>query len=262
MSLSPEEVSLLEKIYKIGRQIETNFDNPVHKSKEISLFKNLILELKNHPNPHIQKLASIESHLTENMTLRHFLNFLIPIERMLNKSIKDNDFLITETDHTNKSIQRFPISIVLEDIRSAFNVGSIFRSSDGLGVSHLYLAGYTPTPENAQVQKTSLGSHEKVPWSYHPDCIALIKSLKNTGHSLVALETSPKAATVFNSVSLPNSVFILGNERFGLSTEALQCCDKLIQLPMYGFKNSYNVSVAASLIIYDWILKWNSRSNL
>ena len=141
----------------------------------------------------------------------------------------------------------------MDNIRSAWNVGSIFRSADGFGFVHAYLCGITPTPEVEAVRKTSLGAEDSVPWSYHKDSVKLVKGLKKEGFRILALEEDERARGMLKDEGgrmNGNSVLILGSEVTGVDPELLDLCDEILYIPMRGEKKSFNVAMAFSIAAY------------
>ncbi len=141
-------------------------------------------------------------------------------------------------------------ALLLDNIRSAWNVGSIFRTADGLGFSHAYLCGITPTPDNEAVTKTALGAEDSVPWSYHKDAVRLAKGLKKEGWRILGLEETAgaKALTEIKPASAEvNSLLIVGNEITGIDPELLELCEDVYRIPMHGGKKSLNVAIAFSI---------------
>lgn len=145
-------------------------------------------------------------------------------------------------------------AVLLDNIRSGLNVGSIFRTADGFGFRHLYLCGITPTPENEGVTKTSLGAEDAVPWSYHKDAVKLAKGLRKEGWDIIALEDDPRAISIkttgSNLQSGRNTVLIVGNEVSGVDPGLLDLCDQILYIPMFGEKKSFNVAVAFGIAAY------------
>jgi len=136
-------------------------------------------------------------------------------------------------------------AVLLDNIRSAWNVGSILRSADGFGFSHAYLCGITPTPELDAVRKTALGADEYVTWSHHKDAVKLVKGLKKEGWKIFALEEHERAQPVGQIANLVNdTVLIVGSEVTGVDPELLDLADKIFYIPMRGQKRSFNVAVA------------------
>jgi len=143
------------------------------------------------------------------------------------------------------------IYLILYNIRSAYNVGSIFRTADAAGVSKIYLCGYTPTPENNKVLKTSLGAEKSVAWEKKTQTLRLVKELKLKGVSVVALEQdkNSKDYHVFKS-KFPLAI-IVGHERQGVSKNILEKSEAIYHIPMRGKKESLNVSVAVGIFLYS-----------
>jgi len=145
-------------------------------------------------------------------------------------------------------------AVLLDNIRSAWNVGSILRSADGFGFSHAFLCGITPTPVNETVQKTSLGAEESVAWSYHKDALKLVKGLKSEGWRISALEEDQRAIEITDrataQASARREVLIVGNEVTGVDPELLDQCDRIYYIPMHGQKRSFNVAIAFGIAAY------------
>jgi tRNA G18 (ribose-2'-O)-methylase SpoU len=147
--------------------------------------------------------------------------------------------------------------ILLDNIRSIWNVGSIFRTADGLGIKKLYLCGITPTPENETIRKTSLGAEKHVAWEYSRNALKTAKTLSGEGCVLVALEQDPRAVPI-SKFTIPYSqtpILILGNEVTGVDPELLDLSDHIVQIPMHGQKSSFNVEVAFAIAAYTLISK-------
>jgi tRNA G18 (ribose-2'-O)-methylase SpoU len=153
---------------------------------------------------------------------------------------------------TLDSVEKLPVVVVLNSIRSAYNVGSIFRTSDGAMIEKLYLCGYTPYPPQKEVLKTALGAHESVGWEHADDPAELILKLKKQGFKIVALEQTNKSFPHYN---VPPDDFpiclIVGNEITGVSQDLIDLCDYSIEIPQYGIKQSLNVAVAYGITIFE-----------
>ncbi|MGB7876179.1 MAG: RNA methyltransferase [Anaerolineales bacterium] len=141
---------------------------------------------------------------------------------------------------------------MLDNVRSAWNVGAIFRTADGLGVRSLYLCGNTPTPDNESVRKTALGAEETVTWKYSRNVLEITKELHNDGHTLVALEQNEYAKPIGMYPVLPRQqvALIVGNEITGVDPQLLDLCDHILYIPMHGKKRSLNVEVAFAIAVY------------
>lgn len=147
--------------------------------------------------------------------------------------------------------------VILPNIRSVFNVGGIFRTSDAVGVSHIYLCGYTPTPldrfgrKRKDFSKCALGAEETVPWSSHDNAVDVIEELKSKGYQIVAIEQSDLSHP-YNQIPYAEKVaLIFGNEVDGVDQLLLKEADIIAELPMLGKKESLNVGVTAGIVLYE-----------
>jgi 23S rRNA (guanosine2251-2'-O)-methyltransferase len=235
----------LKLAYELMLKMEKAHPDHGFQEKDLRELTSLLGQFGNH------KVALIPHHLSLDMSLRHFLNFIVPIERLLSKSLSDEQFLVTKEDRQVSS-QKFPLSFILENIRSAFNVGSIFRLADCLNVEHIYLVGYTPTPESDAVKKTSMGTTGNTPWSTFDKLEDVAAHLENKQVQIFALETAVNS-TSLHEAKLPLSMaYLVGNERFGLEESALKKCQDIISIPTFGSKNSLNVASALSIAAFEW----------
>lgn len=157
------------------------------------------------------------------------------------------------------SVKKLPVTVILNSIRSSYNVGSIFRTSDGAMIEELILCGYTPHPPidsentgNKDVLKTALGSTQSVKWRYIKNPIDAIKEFKEKGIKICALELTENSKP-YSDVSLYEFplCLVVGNEITGVSQEVLDLCDYSIEIPQYGIKQSLNVAVAYGIAIYE-----------
>jgi len=150
-----------------------------------------------------------------------------------------------------------PLEVLLDNVRSLRNVGSMFRTADGAGVSHMHLCGFTPTPEHPQMAKTALGAEASVPWTLHRDGAAAAAWLQSSGRRLWALEGGPRshALGVDDAAAAREGapvVLVLGHEVSGVDPRILERCERVLRLPMLGIKGSLNVSVAFGIAVY-WL---------
>jgi len=144
-------------------------------------------------------------------------------------------------------------AVLLDNIRSAWNVGSILRTADGFGFGHAYLCGITPTPEVDAVRKTALGAEEYVTWSQHKDTVKLVTGLKLEGWKIAVLEEDQRAISIsqFTDLQISNPVvLVLGSEVTGADPELLDLADHILYIPMRGQKRSFNVANAFSIAAY------------
>jgi len=142
--------------------------------------------------------------------------------------------------------------VLLDNIRSAWNVGSILRSADGFGFTHAHLCGITPTPDLDAVRKTALGAEEFVTWSYHHDSVNLVLELKKEGWTILALEDDQRAIAVSKGrrIKAEKTALIVGSEITGVDPELLDLADHILYIPMRGQKRSFNVANAFSIAAY------------
>ena len=155
-----------------------------------------------------------------------------------------------------KKCRKMPLTIILDDVRSLYNVGSVFRTSDAFRVERIILCGITATPENSlvEIHKTALGAEESVEWTYSKDCVSVVKELNKKGYITIAVEQ------VEDSIKLDNLVvdktrryaLVLGNEVKGVNQDVVDICNCSVEIPQYGTKHSLNVSVSAGLVIWEF----------
>ncbi len=147
------------------------------------------------------------------------------------------------------------ISLVLDNLRSILNVGSIFRSADGVGVQHIHCCGTTPTPEHPKFKKTSLGAETLAGWTYDKNAVRLVSELKSSGKLILALETTANSISLFNFSAYTQKrnqpvVLVIGNEISGVDPGILEIADHILNIPMSGKKTSLNVAVSAGIALY------------
>lgn len=158
-------------------------------------------------------------------------------------------------------VEKLPVYVILNSIRSSYNVGSIFRTSDGAMIEKLYLCGYTPHPPKKEVLKTALGSQDSVDWEYINDAAEVIKELKSKGVKICALELTESSAPHYKlkPENFPLCL-IVGNEITGVDQRLLDMCDFSIEIPQYGIKQSLNVAVAYGISVFELRRIYDTRS--
>ena len=153
-------------------------------------------------------------------------------------------------------IPRRPVHVMLDNLRSAFNVGSIFRTADAGAVAHLHLCGMTAHPPHKKLEKTALGAFDYVPWTYYErnrDCMA---ALAAQGIPVVAVETTEDAVP-YTQFTFPQLVaLVFGNEENGVNERVLRRCDAVVQIPMAGYKKSINVATAFGIVLFAVLDQW------
>lgn len=156
-----------------------------------------------------------------------------------------------------KTIDKTPLVVVLDNIRSLNNVGSVFRSSDAFKLEKIYLCGVTATPPNAEIHKTALGAEDSMDWEYEEDTKTVVEKLKNEGYKVFAVE-QVQNSIMLDKVGLDKNnryALILGNEVKGVQQEVVNMCDFAVEIPQFGTKHSLNVSVAGGIVIWEFFKK-------
>ena len=146
---------------------------------------------------------------------------------------------------------RHPIVFVLDRLRSAFNVGNIFRLAEICHIQEVVTCGYTATPPHDKLEKTARGCDKLVPYRHFPDTVQAVHRLKQEGFTVMAVETVADAPTLWDASYTFPLALVLGNEALGVQQDVLDLCDGFIKLPVYGTKNSLNVGNAASAVVYQ-----------
>lgn len=251
---------LLDTLYRMLGQMDSaalDSENWIENQKALETYLEV---LKFHETKALRELGS---KLLENFPhgKKELESCLILLERELKKDIPEDEFLITTIDTSQEKdkekIGELQIHLVLDNLRSSFNVGSLFRSGEAFGVKKVHLCGYTATPENSKTAKAALGADEWLEWSYSEDTLATLDHLKSQGFKLIAMETV-EGSEVLESWN-PKSFFkdkkvavILGNERYGLGSPILKRADQILKVDLLGRKNSLNVSVCGAIVL-NWL---------
>ncbi|MEA1874647.1 MAG: RNA methyltransferase [Bacteroidota bacterium] len=152
-----------------------------------------------------------------------------------------------------KTTKKYPVCIVLDNVRSHHNVGSFFRTADAFRFESILLCGITGTPPHRDIRKTALGASETVNWSYHENCLDAVKTLKSEGYHLISIEIT-EDSTSMDSFSLPAEkpiALIFGNEVKGVSQEIINLCDMVLEIPQEGTKHSLNVSISGGICMWE-----------
>ncbi|WP_273272668.1 RNA methyltransferase [Maribacter polysiphoniae] len=158
-----------------------------------------------------------------------------------------------------KEAKKTPLVIVLDNIRSLNNIGSVFRTADAFLVEKIYLCGITATPPHKDIRKTALGATESVSWEYRKDTLELVAQLKLDGFQVISVEQAENAE-LLNRFSVDPSMkyaLVLGNEVKGVDQEVVSASDGVLEIPQYGTKHSLNISVSAGIVIWDLWSKMN-----
>jgi tRNA G18 (ribose-2'-O)-methylase SpoU len=155
-------------------------------------------------------------------------------------------------------IRSLPVRILLDNVRSLYNVGAFFRTADAAGVAHLHLSGITGRPPKKAIAKTALGAEQTVAWDHTWEPVALARSLRDTGCELAAVETSAHAVDLFDwNPRFPVCV-VFGHEVDGIQAAVSALCDTHVRIPMLGAKHSLNVATAGGVVIYELLRKYRA----
>jgi 23S rRNA (guanosine2251-2'-O)-methyltransferase len=155
-------------------------------------------------------------------------------------------------------IVRNPVHVVLDNIRSAFNVGSIFRTADAGAVEHIHLCGYTCHPPNDKLAKTALGAFDYVPWTRHDSTAHALDALHRAGLPIIAVEVAQHAVS-YSAFAWPRPVaLVFGNEVKGVQPDILGQCDAAARVPMKGYKNSINVATVFGIVLFEVLRQWGT----
>ena len=171
----------------------------------------------------------------------------------------ENNELNRKSIDAFKKAEKTPIILVLDDIRSLHNIGSVFRTADAFLIEKIILCGITATPPNKEIHKTALGATDTVAWEQHKNILDVIESLKKEGIVTLAIEQVENAIFLqdFKVEKNKKYALVFGNEVFGVSQEAVAICDGSIEIPQLGTKHSLNVSVSAGIVVWDLFQKLN-----
>ena len=203
-----------------------------------------------------QLVEQICNHLHSAMSHSQFLAVLIPLERAYAKGVADPDFLPLEGDRQLGSLDGSsapPVAVVLDSLRSAYNVGAIVRSCECFAVQRILTCGYTTKLSSPGVIKTAMGTHSQFQEEEVRSTLTALQQLRKSGYQIFALEHTKLSQSLYETrFDDSNTAFLLGNERHGIAAPLLQECDKIIHIPMLGTKNSLNVGIACGIALAEY----------
>ena len=169
-------------------------------------------------------------------------------------------YLATEAARPYERIHPLPVAVLLDNVRSMYNVGAFFRTADASSCEKLYLCGITARPPKRAITKTALGADETVTWEYHPDPVQLIQELRRRRYEIAAVETSVHAVDLFDWQPSFPVCLVFGHEVDGIRPDLLDLCDTYVRIPMLGRKHSLNVATAGGVAIYELLRKYRRIS--
>jgi tRNA G18 (ribose-2'-O)-methylase SpoU len=160
---------------------------------------------------------------------------------------------------TYKNTPKIPLVVILDNIRSLNNIGSVFRTADAFLIEKIYLCGITATPPHKDIHKTALGATDSVDWEYQSEILQLISELKADGTKIISIEQAEKATMLNTFQPEPHQKYavIFGNEVMGVQQEAVDVSDIVIEIPQYGTKHSLNISVSVGVVLWDLFVKFS-----
>ena len=158
--------------------------------------------------------------------------------------------------------EKLPLTVVLDNVRSLNNIGSVFRTADAFRVGHIALCGITATPPHREIHKTALGAEESVEWSHHEETAGCVKDLKDKGYRVYAVELAHESLKLDrDTVEVDRPVaLVFGNEIEGVQEDVMALCDGFLEIPQYGTKHSLNVSCAAAIVIWELFKELKNKS--
>jgi len=158
-----------------------------------------------------------------------------------------------------KDQEKLPVTVVLDNVRSMHNIGSIFRTSDGFAVEQVVLCGITAQPPHREIEKTALGATTSVDWAYYENVVEAVKQLRADGYQIIAIEQAQDSVMLNEFTPDKNTKYalIFGNEVNGVSDEVMQIIDTCIEIPQFGTKHSFNIVVSAGIVLWDFFAKLN-----
>jgi len=156
-----------------------------------------------------------------------------------------------------KGADKQPMVLVLDDVRSAMNVGSAFRTSDAFAIEKIYLCGITAQPPHREINKTALGAQDTVEWRHIEKISECVNQLKEDGYQIIAVEQADESTSLADFRPMENTkyAFVFGNEVFGVNDEVVQKADIVLEIPQYGTKHSLNISVSIGVVLWDFVSK-------
>lgn len=156
-----------------------------------------------------------------------------------------------------KEQEKLPVIVVLDNVRSMHNIGSIFRTGDGFSIAGIYLCGITAQPPHREIEKTALGATQSVSWQHFENTTDAISSLRADGYEIIAIEQASGSTMLhtFQPLSDRKYALIFGNEVNGVDEEVMKIVDKCIEIPQFGTKHSFNITISAGVVLWDFFAK-------
>lgn len=242
-----------------GRTLEQEWLQERQSPEQLPHFYNLLLRLTKLPEETWHTVTKPVQRLGMPQDPKQLSDLIVPLERIVGKSLYDHEFCVTQKDSFKEKSKSAPLRFILHNIRSAFNVGAMLRTAECIGAEKVYLTGYTPSVEDSGVKKTAMGMEQYLPCEQEADIAKILQTLKASGFSIIALETSEHAPLI-HEFSFPTPcAIIIGNEQHGIEAQVLKAADACVRIPVFGRKNSLNAGIAMSVCGYEIRRQWNER---
>ena len=249
----------IRKIIHLTFEIEKNWIKKNTRKELLLELKKLISFVKSTDNMIIRIKNMLETTDIEKIAIRDFKNYVVPLQQKYHHDLTDKNLIIFKKDFSRKEVRKFPLYIVLDNLRSAFNVGSIFRTAECFGVTKIFCCGYTLTPNSSKLANTAMGTEKLIDWEYVKKTEAAIKILRENIIKIYALELTSQSKDINNFNFNSPVALILGNEALGISEKILDMCDDILFIPLFGNKNSLNVNVAMGIATQKIVSKWEKE---
>jgi 23S rRNA (guanosine2251-2'-O)-methyltransferase len=163
-----------------------------------------------------------------------------------------------------KAGEKLPVVVVLDNVRSMHNIGSIFRTADGFAVEQLFLCGITAQPPHREIEKTALGATQSITWKYFTDTLQAVEHLRSEGYQILAIEQAENSIMLneFTPIRREKYALVFGNEVNGVSDKVMQNIDACIEIPQFGTKHSFNIVISAGIVLWDLFSKMSVQGRL
>ncbi|KAJ1496215.1 Alpha/beta knot methyltransferase [Baffinella frigidus] len=263
------KAAFLQHMVLLAQRIEVVWEEEEERLDLLSIYRESLMSLEEEADSDLAELGRLGPKMkTLTFSLSHFLTMALPVERKHSRGLRDHEFIVTEHDRqgcvapptaTSAGGAGAASASAIKTEMPLVNVGSIFRTSECVGVREIVLCGYTATPSDAGTAKAAMGMHELVSWRWERSVEDAVATAKSQGLTVVALETvegCPEA----HSYAFPRGgvALVLGNERHGISPALIKLCDAVVQLPCRGVKNSLNVGTAFGITAYEILRQWET----
>jgi 23S rRNA (guanosine2251-2'-O)-methyltransferase len=241
---------LLAHLLALLEALERDWEDPPRRGRALESARRLLRELEGAGAALPPGARDLGRRLAREPGRHELPALIVPLERALDRGVRDEDFL-PATDAPAPRAAPMPVRIVADSLRSAFNVGGVFRSAECFGAEAIVLTGYSADPGDARVARAAMGTDRRVAWSRRRSAAEALAGLREEGVFALALESDAGCAPLADvAVSFPCAVLV-GNERFGLSPGALAAADARVRIPTFGAKASLNVVAALAIALYE-----------